>query len=73
MTATIKSTIIGAMIPSSLGIVLLFESSIKENKIDHITRVAIIAPKLNNDTFKNLTLIGTKKNIITTKHGTKNG
>ena len=65
--------IIGATTPASLGIVLLFESSMSINKIPQTKRVERIAPKLNNETFKNLALIGTKKKIITTRQGTKNG
>lgn len=68
-----KSITTGATTPISLGIVLLFDSCISINKIPQKRRVASIAPKLNRDTFKNLTLIGTKKKIITTKQGTKNG
>ena len=64
---------IGIITPTSLEIVLLFANSININKTPQVNRVDKIAPKLKSDTFKNLTLIGTKKNIITTKHGTKNG
>lgn len=59
--------------PTSGGIVLLLDSSINIKRKAHTTRDEIIAPKLNSDTFKNLTLTGTKKKIITTKLGTKNG
>jgi hypothetical protein len=63
----------GKSTPISLEIVLLFDNSISINKIPQTKSVDKIAPKLNNETFKNLTLIGTKKKIMTTKHGTKNG
>jgi len=68
-----KRTITGATTPASLEIVLLFESSISINNTPQTKRVARIAPKLKRETFKNLALIGTKKKIITTRHGTKNG
>lgn len=63
----------GVIIPISLGIVLFVDSSMSIKRIPQTINVAKIAPKLNSETFKNLTLIGTKKNIITTAHGTKNG
>lgn len=59
--------------PTSLGNVLWLDSSINAKINAQITSDEIIAPKLNSDTFKNLTLTGTKKNIITIKLGTKNG
>lgn len=68
-----KRITIGATTPASLGMVLLFDSSISINKIPQKSRVARIAPKLKRETFTNLTLIGTKKKMITTKLGTKNG
>ncbi len=63
----------GIITPTSLDIVLLFESSISINRTPHTKSVARIAPKLKSETFKNLELIGTKKKIMTTKQGTKNG
>jgi len=64
---------IGAMTPISLGIVLVFESSININKMPQVSRVAKIAPKLKSETFKKRTLTGTKKKMITIKQGTKRG
>lgn len=63
----------GARIPTSPEIVLLLASSISVYNIPQTRSVAKIAEKLKSETFKNRTLIGTKKKIITTRHGTKNG
>ena len=63
----------GIITPASLEIVLLLANSININRTPQTKRVDKIAPKLKSETFKNRTLIGTKKKIITTKHGTKNG
>ena len=68
-----KRTITGATTPISLGIVLWLDSSPSINKNAQIIKDEIIAPKLNKEIFKNLADIGTKKKIITTKQGTKNG
>ena len=71
--AIIYKRIIGTIIPASLEIVLFMESSVRANKIAHTIRVESIAIKLKRETFKNLTLIGTKKKIIITTAGTKSG
>ena len=63
----------GVITPTSLEIVLLFANSMSIKRTPQTRRVDKIAPKLKSETFKNLTLIGTKKKIMTTKHGTKNG
>ena len=59
--------------PISLGITLWLESSINVKRSAQTRSDASIAPKLNSETFKNLTLTGTKKKIITITKGTKNG
>ena len=63
----------GVITPTSLEIVLLFANSININRTPQTKRVDKMAPKLKSEIFKNRTLIGTKKKIITIKHGTKNG
>ena len=68
-----NNIITGNTIPISLGIVLWFDNSPSINKSAQISKDAKIAAKLKSEVFKNLALIGTKKNIIITKHGTKNG
>ena len=59
--------------PSSLEIVLWLDNSPKVKSNDHIIKDDTTAPKENKDVFKNLAEMGTKKNIITTNDGTKNG
>jgi hypothetical protein len=73
LNATKKSKKVGKTIPSSLGIVLWFDNSTSENSRAQTIKEEIIALKLKRETFRNLTLIGTKKKIITIKLGTKNG
>ncbi len=63
----------GIITPISLDIVLLVDNSMSIKSIPQIIKVDTIAPKLNKETFKNLTLIGTKKKIITITLGTKKG
>ena len=60
---------IGKIIPASLGIVLFFESSISINKTPQTSSAETIEMKLNIDTFKKRTLIGTKKKMMITSKG----
>lgn len=71
--AIIYKIIIGTIIPTSLEIVLFMESSVSANKTAQTISVDKIAMKLKRETFKNRTLIGTKKKIIMTTAGTKSG
>jgi len=60
----------GKIIPISLEIVLFLDSSPSMKRKVHTIKDAKIAPKENKEIFKNLADIGTKKKIITIKHGT---
>ena len=59
--------------PTSLETLLLFAYSIIIKISPQTTKVERIAAKLKSETFKNLPLVGTKKNIIIMRAGTKNG
>lgn len=61
----------GRIIPISLETLLVLAYSIIIKSIPQTTSVARIATKLKKDTFKNLLLAGTKKNMIVIRAGTK--
>ena len=63
----------GAITPTSLETVLLFAYSIIIKMTAQTIRVESIATKLKKETFKNLLLAGTKKNMIVIRAGTKSG